>query len=46
MSNPLIRSIIRTRFVLTSREKAYRIIRKNADSYMELGRKVLSQLGK
>jgi len=36
MSNPLIRSIIRTRFLLTSREKASGIIRANADAYLDL----------
>ena len=36
MSNPLIRSIIRTRFLLTSREKASGMIRKNADAYLDL----------
>lgn len=36
MSNPLIRSVIRTRFLLTSREKASGIIRKSTDAYMEL----------
>ena len=36
MSNPLIRSIIRTRFLLTSREKASGMIRRNADAYMDL----------
>jgi hypothetical protein len=36
MSNPLIRSIIRTRFLLTSREIASRMIRKNADAYLDL----------
>jgi len=36
MSNPLIRSIIRIRFLLTSREKASGIIRANADAYLDL----------
>jgi DinB superfamily len=36
MSNPLIRSIIRTRFLLTSREKASGMIRANADAYLDL----------
>jgi hypothetical protein len=36
MSNPLIRSIIRTRFLLTSREKASGMIRKNTDAYLDL----------
>jgi len=36
MSNPLIRFIIRTKFLLTSREKASRIIRENADCYVDL----------
>jgi hypothetical protein len=36
MNNPLIRSIIRTRFLLTSREKASGMIRKNADDYLDL----------
>jgi len=36
MSNPLIRSIIRTRFLLTSRENASGMIRANADAYLDL----------
>ncbi|NBZ96768.1 MAG: DinB family protein [Proteobacteria bacterium] len=36
MSNALVRSIIRTRFFLTSQEKASGMIRKNADSYIAL----------
>lgn len=36
MSNPVIRSIIRTRFLLTSRGKASEMIRNNADAYLEL----------
>jgi len=36
MSNPLIRSVIRTRFLLISREQVSRMIRRNADAYLDL----------
>ncbi len=36
MSNPLIRSLIRTRFLLTSREAASATIRKHAECYGDL----------
>jgi len=36
VSNPIIRSMIRTKFLMTSRDKASRIIRSNADAYLRL----------
>ena len=36
MSNPAIKAIIRTKFLLTSREKASGMIRSNADAYLRL----------
>ena len=36
MSNPIIKAVIRTKFLLTSREQASRIIRSNADVYLRL----------
>lgn len=36
MSNPLIKAVIRTRFLLTSPETASGMIRRNADAYLDL----------
>ena len=36
MSNPVVRAVIRTKFRLTSRDKASEIIRSNADAYLRL----------
>ena len=36
MSNPIIKTVIRTKFLLTSREKASWMIRSNADAYLRL----------
>jgi hypothetical protein len=36
MSNPIIKSVIRTKFLLTSRNKASGMIRSNADAYLRL----------
>jgi hypothetical protein len=36
MSNPVIKAVIRTRFLLTSREKASGLIRNSADAYLRL----------
>ena len=41
MSNPLVKAAIRTKFFLTSREKASQLIRCNADAYL----KIAEQLG-
>jgi hypothetical protein len=36
MSNPIIKAIIRTKFLITTRHKASEIIRSNADAYLRL----------
>jgi len=36
MSHPIIKAVIRTKFLLTSRQKASGMIRKNADAYLDL----------
>ena len=40
MSNPLVKAAIRTKFVLTSRERASEIIRTHADAYRKLTDKI------
>ena len=40
MSHPVITAIIRTRFLLTSREKASRCIRDAADGYLLLAERL------
>lgn len=40
MSNPLIKAVIRSKFRLTSRDKASGIIRKNADAYLALAHRL------
>lgn len=36
MSNPIIKAVVRTKFLMTSREQASRIIRSDADAYLKL----------
>ena len=36
MSNPIVRTVVRTKFLLTSRDQALRAIRSHADGYMNL----------
>lgn len=45
MSNPLVRAIIRTKFQLTSREKASQIIRTKANAYLSLAKRMKEEQG-
>lgn len=45
MSNPIIRTVIRTKFLLTSRKRASQIIRTHADSYLKLAKQMESENG-
>ena len=45
MSNPIIKAVIRTKFLLTSREQASRIIRSNADAYLKLAGQIGAESG-
>ncbi len=45
MSNPLVQAVIRTKFLMTSREKASQIIRGNADAYLKLAERIGNESG-
>jgi len=45
MSSPVIRTVIRTKFLLTSRKKASQIIRTQADSYLKLAERMGAENG-
>jgi hypothetical protein len=45
MSNPIIKAVIRSKFLLTSHEQASRVIRRNADAYLKLARQVGDESG-
>jgi hypothetical protein len=45
MSNPIIRTVIRTKFLLTPRKKASQIIRAQADAYLNLAERMGAENG-
>jgi hypothetical protein len=45
MSNPVIKTVIRTKFRLTSRDQASEIIRSHADAYLRLANRFGVQEG-
>lgn len=46
MGNPIIKAVVRTKFLLTSRAQASLIIRNKADAYLKLTEKVKPDLGR